>query len=211
MTTVPKPHTTYAANRLRSHGHTTPNYSPTKKYRKGSKLDRDLHKDATEYTNLITDNSLHKPITYDFDLEETMLNQYSVKKGLKVFGEKGEQPVVKELTQLHNMKGIEPTSTLTKQKKRAALMHLMYLKEKKIWVVKGWGCDDGRKQRETMDKTEASSLTVAIKYVLLASTIDALEERAVCIMDIPEAYLNSNMDELVHARLEGKMAELLVV
>ena len=54
-----------------------------------------------------------------------MLTQYSVKKGLKVFGEKGEQAVVKELTQLHNMKCIDPTSTLTKQQKRAALIYLM--------------------------------------------------------------------------------------
>jgi hypothetical protein len=35
-------------------------------------------------------------------LAETMLTQYSVKKGLKVFGKAGADAVVKELQQLHD-------------------------------------------------------------------------------------------------------------
>ena len=59
--TVTKPRTTCAANRLWSRRHTIPKYSSTRKYRKGSNLDRDLHKAASKYANLITDNSFHKP------------------------------------------------------------------------------------------------------------------------------------------------------
>ena len=58
-----------------------------------------------------------------------MLTQYSVEKGLTVFDEKGEEAAVEELTQIHEMKGIKPTNTLTKQQKQAALIYLMYLKE----------------------------------------------------------------------------------
>jgi len=53
----------------------------------------------------------------------------------------------------------------------------MYLKEKKGGSIKGRGCVDGRKQRETSAKGGASYPTVAIESILLTCTIDAEEER----------------------------------
>jgi hypothetical protein len=52
--------------------------------------------------------------------------------------------------------------------------------------------------------------TDAIKSVMLSCVIDAKEGRDVATVNIPSAFLQADMDELVHIKLQGKMAELLV-
>jgi hypothetical protein len=86
----------------------------------------------------------------------------------------------------------------------------MFLKQKRNGTIKGRGCADGRKQRQYTTKEEASSPTVAIESVMLSCVLDALEERDVATVDIPGAFMQADMDDLVHMKLEGKMAELLV-
>jgi hypothetical protein len=65
----------------------------------------------------------------------------------------------------------------------------------------GRGCADGQKQHINSTKQEASLPTVAIESLLLSCMIDAKEGGDVATMD---------MDELVHIRLEGTMADLVV-
>jgi hypothetical protein len=72
------------------------------------------------------------------------------------------------------------------------------------------GCADGRKQRLYKTEEETSSPTVSTKALFLTSLIDAEEERKVVTVDIPGAFMQSDIDELVHMRLSGPMAELLV-
>ena len=45
---------------------------------------------------------------------------------------------------------------------------------------------------------------------MLSSVIDAMEGRDVATVDIPNAFMQADMDDVVHMKLEGKMAELLV-
>jgi hypothetical protein len=45
---------------------------------------------------------------------------------------------------------------------------------------------------------------------MLSCTIDAKENRDIAIVDIPNAFMQVDMDETVRMKLEGKMAELLV-
>ena len=54
-----------------------------------------------------------------------------------------------------------------------------------------------------------SSPTVAIESVMLSCVIDAMEGRDVATVDIPGAFMQANMDETVHMRLHGTMAELI--
>jgi hypothetical protein len=79
----------------------------------------------------------------------------------------------------------------------------MFLKEKRTGQIKGRGCADGRPQRETTPKEEASSPTVAVKSVLLSCTMDAHEERDMAIDDIPGAYMQVDMEGIVHIRIDG--------
>jgi hypothetical protein len=145
-------------------------------------------------------------------LEHTVMTQMSMNKGLKEFGDAGIEAVLSELQQLHDRKVLEPrfAGELTRDEKRVALQYLMFLKKKRNGRIKARGCADGRKQRLHTNKEDASSPTIAIEAVMLSCVIDALERRDVAILDIPGAFMQAVMDELVHMRLDGKMAELLI-
>ena len=145
-------------------------------------------------------------------LESIAMTQHSVRKGLKLFGEAGVVAVTKELVQLHERGVVEPKyiQDLDGPQKQAALQYLMFLKQKRNGVIKGRGCADGRKQRAHISKEDASSPTVAIESVMISCTIDAKENRDVGIVDIPGAFMQADMEDVVHMKLEGKMAELMV-
>jgi hypothetical protein len=145
-------------------------------------------------------------------LEHTVMTQYSVNKGIQIFGDAGIDAVTQELKQLHDRKVIIPvmTSSMSKEMKRSALPYLMFLKEKRTGQIKGRGCADGRKQRQTLSKEEVSSPTVSTESVMISCTIDAHEKRDVAIIDVPGAFMQADMDDTVYMRIEGKMAELLV-
>jgi hypothetical protein len=141
-------------------------------------------------------------------LEHTVMTQYTINKGLKVFGEAGTEAVLSELEYLHDRKAVEPRSggETTCKERHGALCYLMFLKEKRCGKIKGRGCADGRKQREYMTKEETSSPTVAIESVMLSCMIDAHEGRNVATADIPGAFMQTYMEGTVHMMLEGKMA-----
>ncbi|MGL4350555.1 MAG: reverse transcriptase domain-containing protein, partial [Plesiomonas shigelloides] len=152
----------------------------------------------------------------DNDAEDEVLGfamqQVSMKKGIKLFGEKGTAAVETELQQLHDRKVMEPVDgkKLSWEEKRKALPYLMFLKDKRDGKVKARGCADGRKQRVYTAKEEASSPTVSIESILLTCVIDAEEERDVATADIPGAFMQADMDEVVYMRLEGTMVDLLL-
>ena len=135
-----------------------------------------------------------------------------MKKGIKLYGDAGVEAVLKELRQLHDRKVLEPKDarSLSPSERKAALQYLMFLKEKRNGTIKGRGCADGRKQRDYINKEEASSPTVAIESVMISCTIDAKEKRDVATIDIPGAFMQADMEDIVHMKLEGTMAELLV-
>ena len=71
----------------------------------------------------------------------------------------------------------------------------------------------GNKQRGHIDKTDATSPTAALDSVLITSTIDAKEGYDVDIIDIPNAFVTTRIEEkndIVTVRLRGKLAELMV-
>jgi hypothetical protein len=156
-----------------------------------------------------------KPRSYKHrhaDLEDMMMTQLSLRKGLKVFGESGALAVTKELQQLHDRRVMNPKAAnmLSQSEKSKALPYLMYLKKKRNGTIKGRGCADGRKQRVYKTKEESSSPTVAIESLFLTVVIDAKEDQSVVTCDIPGAFMHAGMDETLYMRIDGPMAELLV-
>jgi hypothetical protein len=146
-----------------------------------------------------------------YDFQDTVLTQCGVKQGLKKFGKSGEEAVTVELKQLHDRDVIVPVHAgdLTRQEKQRALAYLMFLKQKRCGRIKGRGCADGRKQRIYKSKQEISSPTVSIESVFLTCTIDAKEGRDVATCDVPGAFMQTDIDELIHVRMDGELAELL--
>jgi len=138
--------------------------------------------------------------------------QMNMKKGIKEFGEQGVAAVKKEMNQLHDRKVMTPRHKmeLTAEQRREALAYLMFLKRKRCGTIKGRGCADGRKQRAWTNPEDAASPTVSTEAVFLTAMTDAIENREVAVIDIPGAFMQADMDELVHVRFNGRMAELLV-
>ena len=145
-------------------------------------------------------------------LNHTIMTQYTLAKGLQVFGPPGKEAVFREMQQLHQRKVCEPrkAADLTADQRKASLGYLMFLKQKRSGQIKGRGCADGRKQRLYTGKEEKTSPTVATESVMLTSTIDAKEGRDMATVDIPGAFMHSNQDETIHLRLQGTLADLLV-
>ena len=136
----------------------------------------------------------------------------SAKAGLKEFGDKGVASIMQELEQLLYRKVIvgRKASSLTPSQRKATLQYLMFLKEKWCGKVKARGCADGRKQQLYKTKEETSSPTMNAEALFITCIIDALEGREVITCYIPGAFMQSEMDELVHMKLEGEIALLLI-
>jgi hypothetical protein len=86
----------------------------------------------------------------------------------------------------------------------------MFLKKKGCGMIKRRGCADGRKQQAYTSKEESSSPTVATESLMLSCIIDAKEGRVVATADIPNAFMQADMEGKVLMKMEGTMAELLV-
>jgi hypothetical protein len=144
-------------------------------------------------------------------IENIVMTQHSIKKGLKLYGEAGAEAVVSEMQQLHDRDLIELKSAnmLTNEEKKKALHYLVFLKKKRCGRIKGRGCADGRKQRIYKTKEETSAPTMAIESLFLSSVIDAKEGRSVVTLDIPGAFMQADMDEVLYMKLEGPLAHLL--
>ena len=137
--------------------------------------------------------------------------QMTAKRGLKCFGQQGADAIVSEMQQLHDRQVIKPrmAHTLTKGQRRQALRYLMFLKQKRCGRIKARGCADGRIQRLWKSKEETSSPTVRTESVFLSAIIDALESRDVATCDIPGAFTQADIDELVIVKFDTELASLL--
>jgi Reverse transcriptase (RNA-dependent DNA polymerase) len=102
-----------------------------------------------------------------------------------------------------------PLSWLTSQKQEA-LAYLMFLKRKRCGRVIGCGCTDGQKQHAYTTRDDAASPTVATESVFLTTVIDALEGWDIAVIDVPGAFMQADMDELLHVCFTGKMVDLLL-
>ena len=156
------------------------------------------------------DNKQDKVTTADNVPEETA--HMSMKKGLRMFGEEGYAAVRKEMQQLHDRKVMQPIKRkdLTAAQKREALGYLMFLKKKWSGTIKGHGCADGRKQRAYITKEESTSPTISTEVVFLTAVVDAWESQKVVVLDVPGAFMQVDLDKLVHVQFEGEMVDKLL-
>ena len=138
--------------------------------------------------------------------------QMSLKTGLRAFGTDGAKAVEKEMKQLHDREVMIPVhkKSLTHEQRKEALAYLMFLKRKRCGKIKGRGCADGRKQRAYITKEDSTAPTVSTEAVFLTAVIDALENRDVAVLDVPGAFMQADIDELVHVRFTGEMVKMLL-
>jgi len=93
---------------------------------------------------------------------------------------------------------------------------LFFITEKRDGRIKGRTVADESKQRLWINNEEASSPTVAVESVILSAIIDAKEQREVAVVDIPNAFIQTNSEKLKShhetdiMKVKGSMADMLV-
>ena len=139
---------------------------------------------------------------------------FSLNKGLKLFGNKADVAAKKELLQIHAMDTYEPIMnfSLTMEDIRKALASLMFITDKRNRYIKARKVADGSKQQtyDGYDKSDGSSPTVSTDSIFLTGVLDAHEKRKIAILDIANTFLHAEKDEKILMLLRGKLAETMV-
>ena len=69
---------------------------------------------------------------------------------------------------------------------------LIFLTEKYDGIIKGQSCENGSIQQDWTTKEEVSSQTVALESVILTAVIKTNEKREVAIVDITNAFIQTD-------------------
>ena len=131
------------------------------------------------------------------EVGKQFVTTYSLKKGIQKFGQRGRAAALKEVKQLHDRSCFRPIhkSTLNSTEKGRALESLIFLVEKRDGTIKARQCANGSTQCSYMGREEVSSPTVAVESTLLMATIEAWEGRDVATCDIPNAFIQTEVEE----------------
>ena len=147
------------------------------------------------------------------DNQEKRHQQMSLKKGLRMFGERGKEAVRKEIISFKDFDVLEPIlakDELTYKQKLDALPLMMSLKEKRTGEIKGRGLAGGHKDRGKIPPGEATAPAAITESLYITSAIDAFERRFVGLLDIPLAYLHARTGHRVTSfvELDGILVDL---
>jgi hypothetical protein len=89
----------------------------------------------------------------------------------------------------------------------------MFLKQKRDGNIKGRTVAGGNKQRDYISKEDASSPMVATESVFLSCIIDVEEEWDVTVVDIPNAFVQTRVEnekDMAFIKIRGILVDILV-
>ena len=131
------------------------------------------------------------------DVAAAIMTQLSLKAGMKKWGEHGCKAAYAEMKQLHFWNTFKPKHyhQLSHLQRQMILESHMFLKEKRNGDIKGCTVAGGNKQHDYISKEDASSHTVATESVLCTCIIDAEEGRDVMVIDIPNAFIQTKVED----------------
>jgi hypothetical protein len=170
-------------------------------------------KEGTAFEQTMPQPPVINPTTWEDQFGETLgicFTQYTMKKELKLFGNKEIEAIQKEMQQFEDLdvgEPINPQDLLSMDQREGVLEYLMYLKEKRDGRNKVRGCVDGKKQCLWTNKGKSSSPTATLESLMINATIDVY----VATVDIPGAFLQTEQDDdkIIHVKLPAEMASLL--
>jgi hypothetical protein len=122
---------------------------------------------------------------------------YSLKKGIERFKEAGKESAKDEMKQLHDRTCFKPikASSLNEMERKRTLESLIFMVQKKDGRIKSRHCANGSLQRNWMEREEVSSPTVSTESTLLTAVIEAEEQRDVATCDIPNAFIQTEVED----------------
>ena len=138
---------------------------------------------------------------------------YSLRTALKKFKDKGKEATMGEMKQLDDRNVYYPIKVdeLTPKERKRAMESLLFVVEKRDSRVKARFCANGSTQREYMDRDETASPTVMTESIFITSVIDAKQNRDVMTCDIPNAFVQTEIEEaIVGERIIMKIRGALV-
>ena len=145
-----------------------------------------------------------------------LVQQYNLKKGLdlELFRDRTKVATTKELQQIHDFGTCIPQDAklLSREEWLRALSALMLIVEKRNGNIKARKCAVGSKQQTFSGyvKSEWASPTVSTDSSIITSAIETHKGSYVAVIDLPNAFLNTDNNEQTLMILKGKLAELMV-
>jgi hypothetical protein len=130
------------------------------------------------------------------DFVAAIMTQLSLKAGFKEWGEEAFTAAQSKMKQLHFRNTFKPKhwQELSQVQRQTVLESHMFLKQKRDGKINGRTMNGGNTQWDYISKEYASSPTVATQLVLLSCIIDAEEERDVAVVDIPNAFFQTRVE-----------------
>jgi hypothetical protein len=158
---------------------------------------------------------MSKGIHQRADIVGMVMVQVSLKAALKKWGKEAVESVGKEMKQLHWQNSFKPMhwKSLTAEQRKKVLESHIFVERKRDGSLKARQVAGGNKQRGYITKEEASSPTVSSEAVMLTCVIDATENKNVAIVDIPNAFVQTVVEDekdraFIHIR--GPLVDVLV-
>ena len=136
----------------------------------------------------------------------------------KVFGKEANEAAMKELDQLHRHgchTPIDP-ATLSIIEKIRAQTAMMLVTQKRDKTVKGRCVYNGSKTRPFFAREDTASTTVSQEAIFLTAVIAANENHDIMTGDIPNAFIQANLDPVCDGeactimKIRGVLVDLLV-
>jgi hypothetical protein len=131
------------------------------------------------------------------DVVGITMAQLSMKVAIKKRGQKAEYAITKEMKQLHWRDSYKQKHwhELTKKKKEQILESHIFVEQKRDGLIKARKVIGGNKKQDYITKEDVSSPTVTAEAVMLTCVIDAQEDRDIAVVDIPNAFVQTFVDE----------------
>ena len=149
------------------------------------------------------------------DAVAAIMTQLSLKTGMKQWGDKAKAAVRSGMKQLHFCNTFKPLHwrELSHTQRQTVLESHMFLEEKRDGKIKGRTVAGGNKQCDFITKEEASSPTLATEAVLLTCIVNAEENRDVAIINIPNAFIQTcieNEEDMAIIKIRGFLVDMLL-
>jgi hypothetical protein len=149
------------------------------------------------------------------DVVTAIMTQLSLKAGLKEWGKKGFKAAHSDMKQFNLRKTFMPKHwrELSKAQRQTVLDSHMFLKLKRDGNIKWRTVAGGNKKRDYISKEDDSSPTFVTESVLLSCIIDAEEHRDVAVVDIPNAFFQTGVEnekDMAFIKIRGILVDILV-
>ena len=118
-------------------------------------------------------------------------------KAIKKFGVWASDAALNEMKQLLDCKCFVPihADTLTPGERKQIMESLLFLMQKHDGTIKARHCANGSIQWNWISSDDMASLTIFTESVLLSTVIDAEEEYNVAVIDVPNAFVQTEVSE----------------